>query len=79
MEVEETSDNGFPLGFPEVGTWNRTHNVPLENMKIDAPMVRTHTYVHTFTHTHTHYTCSLINVECVVSETGEMGTGTKTT
>ncbi|XP_030565020.1 transmembrane protein KIAA1109 homolog isoform X2 [Drosophila novamexicana] len=39
MEVEETSDNGFPLGFPEVGTWNRTHNVPLENMKIDAPMI----------------------------------------
>lgn len=49
MEVEETSDNGFPLGFPEVGTWNRTHNVPLENMKIDAPMVRTHTYICTLT------------------------------
>lgn len=40
MEVEETSENGFKLGFPEVG--NRTHNVPLENMKIDAPMVNTH-------------------------------------
>lgn len=51
MDVEETSDNGFPLGFPEVGTWNRTHNVPLENMKIDAPMVRTHTYVHKCIHT----------------------------
>ncbi|EDW04246.1 GH11694 [Drosophila grimshawi] len=39
MDLEETSDTGFPaLGFPEVGTWNRTHNVPLENMKIDAPM-----------------------------------------
>ncbi|XP_051858980.1 transmembrane protein KIAA1109 homolog isoform X2 [Drosophila albomicans] len=38
-EVEETSDNGFPLGFPDVGNWNRTHNVPLENMKIDAPMI----------------------------------------
>lgn len=51
MDVEETSDNGFPLGFPEVGTWNRTHNVPLENMKIDAPMVRTHPYVHKYLHT----------------------------
>ncbi|XP_023176913.2 transmembrane protein KIAA1109 homolog isoform X3 [Drosophila hydei] len=39
MDLDETSDNGISLGFPEVGTWNRTHNVPLENMKIDAPMI----------------------------------------
>jgi len=43
-DLEETSENGFKLGFPEVGTWNRTHNVPLENMKIDAPMVNTYIY-----------------------------------
>lgn len=48
MDLDETSDNGISLGFPEVGTWNRTHNVPLENMKIDAPMVRIHTYMYVY-------------------------------
>lgn len=62
MEVEETSDNGFPLGFPEVGTWNRTHNVPLENMKIDAPMVKMHTQ--TYIHTHIFmYVCMHIYID----------------
>lgn len=36
MAVEDT-DNNF--GFPEAGTWNNTSHIPLENMKIDAPMV----------------------------------------
>ncbi|XP_054742981.1 bridge-like lipid transfer protein family member 1 isoform X6 [Anastrepha obliqua] len=36
MVVEE-SDNNF--GFPEAGNWNNTSHIPLENMKIDAPMI----------------------------------------
>lgn len=40
--VEETSDEGFPLGFPEVGTWNTTHNVAFNDMNLDARMVRRH-------------------------------------
>ncbi|XP_039950493.1 transmembrane protein KIAA1109 isoform X2 [Bactrocera tryoni] len=36
MVIEET-DNNF--GFPEAGTWNNTSHIPLENMKIDAPMI----------------------------------------
>lgn len=38
--VEETSDDSFPLGFPEVGTWNSTHNVAFNDMNLDARMVR---------------------------------------
>ncbi|XP_017025561.1 bridge-like lipid transfer protein family member 1 isoform X1 [Drosophila kikkawai] len=37
--VEETSDEGFPLGFPEVGTWNTTHNVAFNDMNLDARMI----------------------------------------
>ncbi|XP_067623128.1 bridge-like lipid transfer protein family member 1 isoform X11 [Eurosta solidaginis] len=36
MVIEE-SDNNF--GFPEAGNWNNTSHIPLENMKIDAPMI----------------------------------------
>jgi len=31
---------GLPMGFPEVGTWNSTHNVSLNDMNLDARMVR---------------------------------------
>lgn len=41
MVVEET-DNNF--GFPEAGTWNNTSHIPLENMKMDAPMVSTNCF-----------------------------------
>ncbi|KAH8323336.1 hypothetical protein KR067_005364 [Drosophila pandora] len=37
--VEETSDDSFPLGFPEVGTWNSTHNVAFNDMNLDARMI----------------------------------------
>ncbi|XP_037958120.1 transmembrane protein KIAA1109 homolog isoform X2 [Teleopsis dalmanni] len=33
----EDGDSNF--GFPEAGTWNSTKHIPLENMKIDAPMI----------------------------------------
>ncbi|BFF95237.1 transmembrane protein KIAA1109 homolog [Drosophila madeirensis] len=39
MEVEETSDDVFPLGFLEVGTWNNTHNVAFNDMNLDARMI----------------------------------------
>jgi len=40
LEVEDTSDDSLPMGFPEVGTWNSTHNVSLNDMNLDARMVR---------------------------------------
>ena len=41
MEAEESNDFGDSIGFPE-GTWNATGgHIPLEDMKIDAPMVNT--------------------------------------
>lgn len=38
--MEDTSDDSLPMGFPEVGTWNSTHNVSLNDMNLDARMVR---------------------------------------
>lgn len=37
FEFEDNLENRF--GFPEVGQWNTTQHVTLENLKMDAHMV----------------------------------------
>lgn len=57
MDVDGTKDDdSMSL---DIGYNNGTHNVSLEHMKIDAPMVRKHSHLHTYlpighTHTYTH-------------------------